>query len=387
MIRPTGPAGRGDRLAGLLLSRLPEVAGALVSLAVVAVVLIGGSLGSASPPTASPRPSASPSFAASTAPPHIVDAALVNLLATVNDQLGAGGERLAERARVVPFPTADVATLIRELNATARSALELIPQLERQPGAIPLADRLSAFYDGIRTTATAGLQGSVTNAAAYRRTAAELAVTLEALPGLQADLQALLLLPLASVPPVASPSPSDSAGPSASDEPPATPTTDPTPPVGGPDLVTGGGFEGGVGSPWMLVLDPGVNAQLAADADRFASAPIAARISISTPTTSRGAIMLRQAGMPIDAGASYVMRVALAASEPREVVLRVASTDGVTYGARIVVATAAWTIYELQFSAPIGDPSAVLEIELGRSTATTWIDDVSLRLALQDVAP
>ncbi len=387
MTRPAQPGGQGDRLGNALASRLPEVAGALISVAVVAVVLTGGRFGSASVPRVSPGPSASPSFAASSAPTHIVDAALVNLLATVNDQLAAGGARLAERARAVPFPTADIATLIRELNATARSALELIPQLERQPGAIPMADRLSAFYDAIRTTATAGLQGSVTNAAAYGRTAADLAVTLEALPTLQADLQALLLLPPASVPPADSPSPSDSAGPTASDEPPATPTTDPTPPVGGPDLVTGGGFDGGVGSPWTLVLDPGVNAQLAADADRFASAPIAARISISTPTTSRGAIALRQAGMPIEAGASYVMRVALAASEPREVVLRVASLDGVTYGARIVVATAAWTIYELQFSAPIGDLSAVLSIALGRSTATTWIDDVSLRQALQTVVP
>jgi len=379
-----GRPGRADaRLATATAKRLPEIVGGLVSIAVVVVLVIGGLLGTAASTAPTPDPSVPPpSPRPSTPATPIVDATLVNLLVTVNDQLAANGERLAALAAGRPFLTAEVATTIRELNSTARSAIELLPQLERQPSGGPTAARLSEFYGALGARATAGLQASVTNAPAYRQTAADLATILEVLPSLQAELQALLLLPPASPPPTGSPAPTASPEPDAtsspdgSSEPSASPSVQP----GGPELIVNGSF-GPAKAPWTLALEAGFSATFDLDAARFNSAPSAARITIATPTTSRGAIALRQSGTFIAAGATYVLRVALAASEPREVSIRVASADGVTYGSRIVVATPGWALYELQFGAPIGDPAAVVSIELGRSTVTTWIDDVSLREA------
>lgn len=383
MIAP-GRSGRADdRLSRIAATRLPEIVAGLVSLLVVVVLVTGGPFGSASSSTPSPGPSdAAVSPVPSAQPTPIVDATLVNLLVTVNDQLAANGVRLAQQAAAEPFRVADVAATIRELNSTARSAIELLPQLERQPGAGPMAARLSEFYTALGSTATAGLQASVSNVAAYRQTAAALATLLDGLPALQAGLQALLLLPPASETPspvpVATPTaePTATASPSGSVDPSASPTTLP----GGPELITNGGFDVGK-APWILALDPTASGSFTLDQSRFNSAPSAARIAIATPTTSRGAVAVRQSGVSITAGASYVLRVALASSEPREVSIRVASAGGVTYGSRIVVATAGWAVYELPFDAPIGDVDAVVSIELGRSTVTTWIDDVSLREA------
>lgn len=370
------------RLATVTARRLPEIVGGLGSVAVVLVLLTGGPFRSAAtPPTPSP-PNALASSEPTARSTPIVDATLVNLLVTVNDQLAANGARLATLAAAQPFPTADVASTIRELNSTARSAIELLPQLERQPGAGQVATTLSEFYSALGSTATAGLQASVTNAAAYRQTAADLTALLEALPSLQAGLQALLLLPPASTQPTEtpaatrSPEPTTTSSPDGSTAPSASASVLP----GGPELIANSGFDPGK-SPWTLTLDSGVSATFVLDPARFNSAPSAAQITISTPTTSRGAIALRQSGVSIAAGANYILRVALAASEPREVSLRIASADGVTYGSRIVVATPGWAVFELQFGAPIGDSAAVVSIELGRSAVTTWIDDVSLREA------
>ncbi len=389
-MRPTPPVSPAGRLAEILDERLPEVVGVIVSVLVAVVVLALGPLSGrpgASPPPGTPGGLATPTPSIAATP--AVDASLVTLMVSVNDQIAATGARLEILAATVPFPAADVAAAVRELNATARSALELVPQLERQPGALEIADRLSAFYDAIRTTATAGLQASVTNAPAYARTAASLAVILEGLPALQGDLQALLLFPPASAVPTPTAVPTPDESPTPTPDPNATPgpTPEPTPaptptPAGGPDLVANGAFDGGATSPWVLHLDTGVSGQLGIDTVRVASAPASGRVTVATPTTSRGAVALRQGGIPIVAGATYVMRVALSSAEPREVLLRVMSVDGVTYGARIVVATEAWAVYELEFSAPIGDPAALVSIELGRSTASTWIDDVSLREAV-----
>lgn len=379
--------GRPDRanarIATAASMRLPEIVGGVVSGVVVVVLLTGGLLGSSATPSPTAATSGPPvSFGPSAPPASLVDATLVRLLVTVNDQLAINGARLAALIAGPTISPADVAATVRELNSTVRSAIELLPQLERQPGAGQMAATLREFYDNLGTRATAGLQASVTNAAAYRQTAADLIAILETLPTLQAGLQALLLLPPASFEPTpslaATPSPESSATstPDGSGGPSASATILP----GGPELIVNGSFDP-TKAPWALDLDPGASATFVLDLARFNTAPSAAQITIDTPTTSRGAIALRQSGTSITAGATYVLRVALAASEPREVSLRVASADGVTYGSRIVVATPGWAIFELQFGAPIGDPAAVVSIELGRSTATTWIDDVSLREA------
>jgi hypothetical protein len=52
---------------------------------------------------------------------------------------------------------------------------------------------------------------------------------------------------------------------------------------------------------------------------------------------------------------------------------------GGSYVTRTEIATSEWTPLSFSFPTPVTDPNAVLEIQLGRSTATTWIDTVSFR--------
>jgi hypothetical protein len=379
-------------------ARAPEAVASALSLLVVAVALMVGPARGA-PPAPVPSPSGSAPASASQAPQPTpgVDPTVVAVVTTVNDRLTAIGGRLDELARAASPSAADIATTIRELSATARNGRDLIPQLARQPGAGPVADQLASLYQALGQGADAALQVTLKNAGAYKEAAAGLVVVLGDLPELQAAVQALLLVPGPDGSPT--PGPSASAPPTepatASASPPASASPDqstaPSPSVtlvpGGPELLADGSFDAGVGLPWRLAVEPGATATVTPDGAMVVSAPTAARIDVATDTASRSAIALQQPGMPIEAGATYLLRVQLAASFDREVVMRVASTAGVTYGARIVTVTPAWAGYELVFTAPIGDPGAVVTLELGRSTATVWVDDASFREVTADFQP
>jgi hypothetical protein len=52
---------------------------------------------------------------------------------------------------------------------------------------------------------------------------------------------------------------------------------------------------------------------------------------------------------------------------------------GGQYSGTIVSATTPWTTQPFVFTAGVGDPNAVLEIDLGQDDATVWVDSVSLR--------
>jgi hypothetical protein len=59
--------------------------------------------------------------------------------------------------------------------------------------------------------------------------------------------------------------------------------------------------------------------------------------------------------------------------------IRVASSGGAQYFGRVVSATPQWSSQTFVFTASVGDPAAVLELDLGRAEATTWFDGVSFR--------
>ena len=61
--------------------------------------------------------------------------------------------------------------------------------------------------------------------------------------------------------------------------------------------------------------------------------------------------------------------------------VRISSLDDASYLTRLVTVGPAWAPSTFTFTAPVTDPNAVLEIELGRSMVTTWIDAVSFRPA------
>ena len=75
------------------------------------------------------------------------------------------------------------------------------------------------------------------------------------------------------------------------------------------------------------------------------------------------------------------MSVAVRAAETREVRVRVTGAGGLTYAARIFTVGTAWTIVSFDLEQLATDPAAELALDLGRSDATVWFDDVSLREA------
>jgi hypothetical protein len=81
--------------------------------------------------------------------------------------------------------------------------------------------------------------------------------------------------------------------------------------------------------------------------------------------------------LTLDAGARYQVSISVRAASAREIRLRIASPDGASYLTRTVPVTTAWTIATFTFISPVTDPEASIEIDLGRSAVTTWIDSVS----------
>ncbi|MDH5244779.1 MAG: hypothetical protein OEX05_12670, partial [Chloroflexota bacterium] len=288
----------------------PEAVGGFAALVVVMVVALsvlprseGGSLdgGTGSPAptgTTAPSPRATP----------LIDVAVADLLIVVNQQLDRSGERLAQELDHTPFRTADVSTVIRELNGSARFGSDALSALAPGPSAADLAERLGALYESLREIANRTLRASITNAPAYRVGAQQLVEQLAELPALQDELIRLRSGASSPSPSAATPSappsdaPSDGPSPTPSTEPPpASPSIAPA----GPSQVVNGGFEDGVGPPWSLRLAGGARATLDAESDSVAAGALAARVEIQAQSPAYAGIVLRQSGMQLEAGASY----------------------------------------------------------------------------------
>jgi hypothetical protein len=371
----------------------PEgVAAALVVVvALIAVAVVGGGLGSG-PVQPSSAPSAT-SSALAPQPSRLVDRAIADLLIIVNQQLIEAGDQLADEVERATGRTTEIATLIREINATARYGADALPALGTTPEAQDLIERLGPIYDEIRTIADETLRASVNNAVAYELGATRLIEVIAELPPFQLELQALRdEVVVASIPP-ASVAPSDGPSgqpPSAvpSTDPSSVPTTDPSPsgaptPSTGPSQVVNGGFEDGVATAWRLVVADGANATVRDDRTDPASGAISARVDLGTATAAFSGVSLQQGGMRLEAGASYTISVALRADAARDVRVRVASSDGDAYLTRIALAGPSWMVSSFTFLAPASDDQAVIQIDLGRSDVTTWIDDVVLGPSLE----
>lgn len=197
-------------------------------------------------------------------------------------------------------------------------------------------------------------------------------------------------VPRASAASVASATPSLRAAPTpvdATPQPTARRTPSPTaPPATVPPSsvpldgqVQNPGFEATDPSPWDLALEAPAAASMTIDdtASAFEGGR-SARIDITVPSDARTGISLRQAGIKVAQSHRYVCRVALRAAADREVRIRVASASGATYGTRLLTVGPTWTLVEFEFGSFVEDPSAVFEIDLGRSATTTWVDAVQI---------
>ncbi len=90
---------------------------------------------------------------------------------------------------------------------------------------------------------------------------------------------------------------------------------------------------------------------------------------------------LRQPGVRLEGGRQYTLTLWARAETAREIRVSVGSKAGASYVARTVPVTTAWTSFTFPFTASLTDADATLEIALGRSDVSVWIDTVSFRPA------
>ena len=299
------------------------------------------------------------------------------------------------------FDAAGVVTAVRKVNATASANASMAATLVQVSGSREVGQALLDFYASVSKSADATLGISISNEAGYRAAAERLLVVLEPIAALQEQLEALVESARATPTPAASPL--ASARPATPVPSPVDPTTPPTPaatatplpptpaPTAMPSATSSGspmpstgqianpGFEEGVASPWALVVEAPWTATVTIDATTPAyEGTRSARIDIPAASEARSAISLRQAGIEVAQGRRYVCRLALRAAAERDVRVRVASTAGATYGTRLVNVGPTWTVVEFEFGAFVEDPSAVIEIDFGRSAVTGWVDAVQV---------
>jgi hypothetical protein len=199
-------------------------------------------------------------------------------------------------------------------------------------------------------------------------------------PGSPAPTPSPALTASPSESPTASATPSDGSptpGRSASPPPPPTPTPLPTPrpPAGS---IQNGGFEEGRTEPWLLVTVQGAAATLALDGQLPAYGATSARVVVTAGGDARAGISLRQGGLVVTTGTRYAVRLRLRAAELREVRIRVSAPGDATLATRLVIAGTAWAETTFEFTALVTTTEAIVAIDLGRSTVTTWVDEVSL---------
>ena len=380
---------RPGRLAALL---SPEsIAAVLIS--VIAVALLASQVIAGPPSNAnggSPQPS---SAASSTSPgsafPPLIRSSLSTLL-VVNERLGVHSDTLA-KAIAVKAPIADdIAATLRAINIEAEIGNQAATRLLALPETSALGRDIGAFYDTLTARDTDTLGNSIGNVSAYVQGAARVIKILAGLGPLNDRINAALAGAASEPPPSlgeASPSPSTSAPPRVTPPPTLTPTASPSALASGgasappgpytPGLLQNGTFETGL-TDWQLLVTAPASATATADPTGGVAGTAAARIDIATPSDSRTGVSFATGPVALRQGAHYTISVAVRASEAREIRIRVTGTGDVTYAPRVFTVGPAWTTVSFDLSQIVDDPGGGLALDLGRSAATVWFDNVSL---------
>jgi carbohydrate binding protein with CBM4/9 domain len=374
----------------------PEFIGGVSAVAIILLitaVALGVGPGGGAPTVPAGGGSAAPSQAVATAvptPTPPVDPAVVRLLRSLNDRLEANAEALQQELERPRFRADAVQSIVRQVNTFAPNGSEAVKALGGALAKDEPGGKLAALYLAMADSASKTLHASVNNNPdAYRVGAVRLVALIRQLPALQKALE-VLAEPPTPTPSSAPPSPTPTPVPTKTPAPTPTPTpvasassssspTESQPIATGPEQVANGGFEQGVGQPWQLFLGPSAAATLAADKADPGAGTSSARIDITTGSTAYAGISLRQASLSLEAGQQYAVTVSIRSAAVRDVRIRVASSGGAQYFGRVVSATPQWSSQTFVFTASVGDPAAVLELDLGRAEATTWFDGVSFR--------
>jgi hypothetical protein len=377
----------------------PEIIGAVLAVVILALLATSAFAVNPGPPVASgsPRPTSSAVVAAAT-PSPLVEPRAVALLGALNKRLAALGEGLERELARTELRTNEVASLVRQVNTTVGHGAGTVRGLDGVDGENEPGGKLGALYKSMGDSATETLRASLANDADYRVGAILLVDYIADIPALQAELEVLAEAP-PPAPSSAPPSVSPSAPPPATSAPPASsappPSVSPSPASAPPSAVPGspepspapdeqidnGGFEGGVGPPWALFLGPGITATLQPETVAPAAGTTAAMVDLGLPSPAYSGVSLRQPGVHVDGGRQYTLSLWVRAEAARAIRISIASSTGGSYFLRTVPVTTTWTQVVFPFTVSASDLNASLEIDLGRSDVTTWVDTVSFRPA------
>jgi hypothetical protein len=363
----------------------PEsIASVLVGLIAVALIATQALAGAGRPPAAGQ----SPSLSLRPSPSPTMDAAVRNALATaliVNQSLAGRIADLRGAIEVEAPVAADIAAVLRMVNGDLTIGREAAGRLLLADETEALGRDLDAFYDAVAARTNETLGTSIRNTQAYVDGAAaviELLAGLAPLDDRLADALARRAPPTRSPAPTAIPSaspppPSPSPSPTVAPSPTAAPPSVSAAPVG---LVPNSGFEGGL-SGWQLVMTDGASATVAHEPGGGPDGSAAARVDIATGSAARSGISLISSSMAMDTGVTYVVEVAVRAASPREVRVRLIDGNGQTTTARVFQVTTAWQVVRFDAKQLLADHDVRVGLDLGRSDATVWFDQVTVRQA------
>jgi hypothetical protein len=116
--------------------------------------------------------------------PQAVKASLVQA-SVVNERLALSSAAL-KNAINSKASAADIALILRKMSADSTYGGQVVARLARWPGTVAVADRLTALYAAIVTTADSGLGHALTDQKGYRSAGSAMLKTLRALPAVAA---------------------------------------------------------------------------------------------------------------------------------------------------------------------------------------------------------
>jgi len=372
---------------------------ASILVAVIAVAFMANQVfaGPATTPgsEASPEPSSSASESAQPTFPPLIRSSLSTLL-VVNQRLAEHADTLAKTIAVRAPAADDIAAILRSINTETEIGNQAANWLLTMPDTVALGQALGAFYDTVTARNADTLGTSLGNVSAYIQGAKQVIKILVGLGPLNERIQAALegaaRTPSPSIGPA---SPSPSAAPSETPPPTVRPSTSPavglsaSPSIGpsapagsgGPfdeGLVQNGGFEDSL-TGWQLLVTQPASATATIDPSAGIGGTAAARIDIATASDSRTGVSFVNGPFGLGQGAHYTISVAVRAAETREIRIRVTGTGDVTYAPRVFTIGPTWTVVSFDLSQIVDDPGGGLALDLGRSAATVWFDNVSLK--------
>ena len=325
-----------------------------------------------------PRPTASSSPAA-TPDPLRGD---VNAILEIDARLTADREELVAILDRTPFRSSEVAFVLRRIKTTLLPAAERAGRLSRHASAREIGAQLELLYASASATVDRASDLALGADVGHREAAQDIIDLFRDLPSIDARLRALLE-PGASAPaspssPPASASPGASGGTSPTGSPGAPSPSIPRPATQPGERLQDPGFETGLG-PWSIrTAGGGATPTVSAGPALGTVGTRSLRIDVPA-TASIVDVSVGQAPIALAAGKRYIATVAVRASDPRQVQIRIVGPAEEPYGFAIGAVDGQVSVVRLEFVAVAGQPSAAFWIDVGGPTGgTVWLDDASL---------